>query len=328
MKKSLLILSVLSLFIFLAACAGADSNTNPTNTSGSVGSDTVSNQGSESNEAVGSGEEPQLSDNFSGALTIPAQLALGTIQLEETELAVNSEQAADLLPLWQAYQTLSSSDNTAEVELEAVIISIEEAMNADQLAAISGMELTEDKMTALIESGELTFGGGGRGLGGNANQETSQRGFQSGGGPGANFPGGGGPGGGGPGGLGSANLSEDDLATRQAQFSENGPAQIQDRMLTGIVTRLLEDKMGIVSEGAQRGQIMSEAFSAVAEESGLTVEEIQAQLADGQTIAEVMQANGVELEPLQATLIDIFSEMPDMDELALEQSVANWLGVE
>ena len=45
-----------------------------------------------------------LDASYDGALGAAAQLALGTIQLEETGGAVTPEQAAALLPLWQALQ--------------------------------------------------------------------------------------------------------------------------------------------------------------------------------------------------------------------------------
>ena len=324
MKKTLLILSILLVF-FLAACGGSSGNSqiSTSDNNGSTNNSAVEPVKSESQSQTA--DDFKLSDDFAGALTIQAQLALGTVKLEDTAEAVNETQASELLPLWQALQTLNQSDTTADIELQAVLNSISDTMTPEQLAAISEMHLTEETLTTLMESGDLGFSRGGPGSG-----ENGQRGFGGGGGfPGGGpggFPGGG-PGGfpgGGPGG----NLSEDDIATRQAQFAANGPALIQDRLLTGMVTRLLQDKMGIVSEGAQRADVINKAFTAVADAAGLTVEELQAQMSEDQTMAAIVQDHGGDVELLQTTLLEIFKALPNAGDLDLEQSISDWLGLE
>jgi len=44
-----------------------------------------------------------------GDLSAASQLALGTLQLEDSEQTVDESQAATLLPLWQAYQSLRAT---------------------------------------------------------------------------------------------------------------------------------------------------------------------------------------------------------------------------
>jgi hypothetical protein len=83
-------------------------------------------------------------------MPVSMQLALGTLKLEETGLAVTSEQAEILLPLWKAARALSQSDNVAGEELDAVFNQIQEAMTSEQLEVIKEMELTMQDMQALF----------------------------------------------------------------------------------------------------------------------------------------------------------------------------------
>ncbi len=56
-------------------------------------------------------------------------------------------------------------------------------------------------------------------------------------------------------------------------------------------------------------------------------DELRNQMAEGQTLAQIVQGNNGDLDALQATLVQIFSDLPNADELDLEQSTADWLGV-
>jgi hypothetical protein len=91
-------------------------------------------------------------------LSTPLQLAAGTLMLETTSQAVQSQQAAELLPLWQAYRTLSSSSTAAQVEVDAVLDQIEDAMTPEQLQAIAEMDLSSLNMSELFQ--ELGIEGG------------------------------------------------------------------------------------------------------------------------------------------------------------------------
>ena len=101
----------------------------------------------------------------------------------------------------------------------------------------------------------------------------------------------------------------------------------QERVLTGIVVRLLEDKTGVVSERQLRGNIMNEAFTAAAAAAGLSVEELQEKTAAGQSLAAVVQENGGDLAALQAALEELFTGLPEAADLDLQQAAADWLGI-
>jgi hypothetical protein len=88
-----------------------------------------------------------LVTSYPGALDVSSQLALGTLELEGTEDAVTPEQAATLLPLWQALQ----SGVTAQAEVNAVLAQIERTMSPEQLAAIAAMQLTQDDLAAWAQ---------------------------------------------------------------------------------------------------------------------------------------------------------------------------------
>jgi hypothetical protein len=98
-----------------------------------------------------------LDASYPGALSMGSQLALGTLQLEETENSVTPEQATALLPLWQALQ----GGVTAQAEVDAVLKQIEGVMTSEQLAAIAAKQLTQDDLRGL---GIPPGGGSGQGL--------------------------------------------------------------------------------------------------------------------------------------------------------------------
>ncbi len=87
--------------------------------------------------------------DYEDAASARSQLALGTLQLEDSDLALSKEQAVTLLPLWQALLALESSDITAPEELEAVQNQIILGMNDDQIAAISAMQITNLDLTTF-----------------------------------------------------------------------------------------------------------------------------------------------------------------------------------
>ena len=134
------------------------------------------------------------------ALPLPMQLALGTLKLEETDMAVTPEQAAKLLPLWKAAKSLGNADNITPKELEGLYKQIQGTMTSEQVKAIQSMDLSGQNIAQLAQELGIEMP-----MGGPANlsseQQATMEAFrqsrqQSGGG---GFPGGG-PDGGGPGG--------------------------------------------------------------------------------------------------------------------------------
>ena len=78
----------------------------------------------------------------SSAITPALRLALGTLDLENTDQAVDAASAAQLLPLWQLLEQLDTSVSAAPAEITAVIEQIESTMTESQLKAIEAMKLT------------------------------------------------------------------------------------------------------------------------------------------------------------------------------------------
>jgi len=325
MNKKIYLIGALLLLLFLAACSS------PTDSAGDteeVDSGPVSSTNS-------SGEQPKsesvrLNDDYADALTIQGQLALGTLQLEDTELALDESLATELLPLWRAVQSLANSDTAADVEVEAVINQIQDTMVPEQVVAITAMELTEESLTTMIENQELAFGFGGRGFGGFGGDESGgpgggrQGGGFFGGGPGGG-PGGGGPGGGLPGGFG--NFSEDDIATRQARFAEGGFGEIQDRLLGAAVIRTLEIKTGEVDEAElqERAAARVNPLAIASEATGIEIEALQEEMAGGATLAESISTLGGDLDTVKEALTEAYGQLPDAEEQDIDQFIDDLL---
>ncbi len=80
------------------------------------------------------------------------KLALGTLKLEGSDLAVTQTQASQLLTLWEAYRSISNSDTSSQVELNALEKQIQGIMTADQLKAIEAIGLTELTVSETLQS--------------------------------------------------------------------------------------------------------------------------------------------------------------------------------
>ena len=78
-----------------------------------------------------------LNEDYADAMSIRSQLVLGTLRLQETDRAVSSAQAAELLPLWQAARSLTRSGTGATEETDAVLEQIQAAMMPEQRIRIS-----------------------------------------------------------------------------------------------------------------------------------------------------------------------------------------------
>ncbi len=322
MKKRIVLLGLLILILFLAAC-GSDSE--KTSSDIEIGESLlIENSGAAAKDVT------RLKNDYAGALSVQTQLALGTLQLEDSDLAVDEVLAVELLPLWRAVQSLGNSETAAEAEVRAVINQIQDTMMPEQISAIADMELTEESMTTLIEEGGLAFGpGGGRGLaGGEADSEGVGGGF-AGGGPGGGFfggPPGGGPPDGGPPGGGFGNLSQDDIATRRAEFAEGGVAAFADRALTGAVIRMLEVKTGELDESDLQDRAgRFNPFGVVSEVSGIPVATLREEMAGGATMAEVITANDGDLEAVKTAMVEAYSELPNLEGQDIDQVVDDLL---
>ena len=222
MKK----LGLLIVVVLLLTACGSES----------TGVDVVENSGS-SAEDIEAGREQLRVDYADNALSPALQLAVGTLLLEETDLAVDADQAATLVPYWKLYVTLTESDTTAPEELNALINEIQILMTPDQVSYIAGLELIqEDLMTLINELGifeDLRADGSGDGSGA-SRPEGMPEGVRPGGGQG--------------GGRGAEGMDPELVATMQAQREEDGGGSFRNnRFIIPLVEELislLEEKAG------------------------------------------------------------------------------------
>jgi hypothetical protein len=131
MKRNLVCMALLVLPLALAAC-GSTTTSTKTGTGAAAAS-------------AGTAAPAQ------GTLSPTARNLLGIFKLEGTDLAIDSAQAATLLPLWQAYRSLLKSGTAAPAELEAVQTQIGEALTVKQQDAIAAMNLTPQDIFAMAE---------------------------------------------------------------------------------------------------------------------------------------------------------------------------------
>jgi len=127
MKKILFILTAFTLLFALVACSKT------------------------ANQAAQTGS--------SASLSTAAELLVGTLKLEGTDQAVTSDQARQLLPLWQMLQSLSTSSTAATEEISAVVDQIKSTMTSDQMDKITAMNLTQQDMMALMSQNGPTANG-------------------------------------------------------------------------------------------------------------------------------------------------------------------------
>jgi hypothetical protein len=162
-KNLLLLMAIVILALVLAACSGTSSHTGSTlTTTGTAGAQAGT------------------------SLSQVNMLLVGTLKLEDTDQAVTSDEAVKLLPLWQAYRSLSSSQTAAEVEVDALLNQIQSSMTSEQVAAIKALNLTSTDMMDLLQS----MGGGMSPRGTPNPQSTPGFDIPSGGFPSGDFPGG------------------------------------------------------------------------------------------------------------------------------------------
>ena len=128
MKKNLMVLTVLILTGLLAACSLPFSSSSQTSTRSSQSS--------------------AFSDP--SKLPVESKLAIGILKLEGTEQAVDSVEAKELLPLFNALKTLSTNNNTAAEEITALNKQIKSTMKVEQITAIEKITFTTADLRALM----------------------------------------------------------------------------------------------------------------------------------------------------------------------------------
>jgi len=109
---------------------------------------------------------------------LSSKLAIGTLSLEGTNLAVTADEAAQLVPLWKAVRSLGSNNNTSQAEIDAVYKQIEDTMTPDQIKAIEKMSMTANDTRALMQKLGIQAQQFGNGGGNFQNLTESQRATQ------------------------------------------------------------------------------------------------------------------------------------------------------
>jgi len=221
MKKVSLFATLITLAIVLTACGSGSTSTNSFRSSNNSGSPRTLNPVS--------------------------KLALGTLKLEGTKLAVDPKMAGNLVPLWQLMIQLNSSSSTAPQEVTAVMDQIQSTMSPDQINTINQMQISQADIFTVFQQQSQAGGsggtnnrptgstGGGRRNGGGQTFVFIGGGGGPGGGPGGGFPGGGFGNNGGTGATTSTQAS----AAQAAQARENAISNL----LINQVIRLLETKL-------------------------------------------------------------------------------------
>ena len=104
---------------------------------------------------------PNLPVDYEDALAVRNQLALGTLELIQSDSAIRAEQAQALLPLWHALRSTQQAGGTAQAEVNALLTQIEAAMTPEQLQSIASMKLTFTNMQEWATANGITMGSGG-----------------------------------------------------------------------------------------------------------------------------------------------------------------------
>jgi hypothetical protein len=212
MKKTLIAILILFLLTLTACGASSAQVANPTG-------DTNGNNGS-------FGTAP---------LPLAMELVIGTFKLEGTPNAITAEQAAQLIPLWQVYKDLSASSSAAHEEVDALAQQIQGTMTPQQIQAITDLKLTRQDSLKIMQ--DLGIASAGRPNASGTPRPNGQGGNFQGGGNGE--PGGGAPGGG-QGFNNGQNLSPQQIATFQAQRSQNGGGGQSNRIQPALFDALIK----------------------------------------------------------------------------------------
>jgi hypothetical protein len=109
---------------------------------------------------------PTIAADYENALSLRLLLSLGTLKLTETSLPLTSNQASQLLPLWQGLINLTQSGSSAQEEVNTLLVQIENTLTPQQVAAINAMQLTQVELQAWAQANGIIAGsGGGQGQG-------------------------------------------------------------------------------------------------------------------------------------------------------------------
>src|SRR5574341_1967738 len=92
-----------------------------------------------------------LTENYVNSISVEEQLIVGTFKLEDTDLAIDSQAASQLLPLWNLLKELEDSGSAADEEIRAVEEQIQATMSNEQIKAIKDMQLTQSDIASVLQ---------------------------------------------------------------------------------------------------------------------------------------------------------------------------------
>lgn len=176
--KRIVTISILSFLALALAACGTSGGASQSN---SAGGSSGANAGSSSSlNTAPINETPATGPSG-------LQLAAGMLKLEGTSNAVTSQQAAQLLPLWQSLQQIESTsgsqagtqgtpgtrpDPAMMQQIGAQVALIQNAMTPAQIQAITAMNLSRQDIFTTFQQAGITLGGPGQGGGFRANGGT------------------------------------------------------------------------------------------------------------------------------------------------------------
>ena len=197
-----------------------------------------------------------IHSNYSNAITPAQQLILGTINLQGN-LVITLNEAAQLLPFWEMYQTLITSSTASPLELQATLMGVEQAMTPDQVQTIVTMKLTNQDMATILKQQGLTSGA--RGGSGTSRATGAGGGFGGGSGgiPGVTSGGGGG------GGISSGGATPNPQAI--ATLRARAVTSVANAALVSLIIKFLEKTNPSLAPSATPSAIPSTAMPAPTE---------------------------------------------------------------
>ena len=159
MKRITVTFFLLILALTLAACGGQA----PAAAQPGAGPDTY--------------QSKVLTTDYENATSVRNQLMLGILGLDGTPQAVSAEQAAALLPLWQALRATTRTGGASQDEINALLGQIEATLTPEQLAAIKEMKLSFADMQTWAKANGVTLGsnGGQPGMGLSAEERATRQ---------------------------------------------------------------------------------------------------------------------------------------------------------
>ncbi len=99
--------------------------------------------------ACASSKSSTSASEVAGKLPAQTQLILGTINLEETDYSVTTEQATALLPMFYVLKDLNDSGSAAQEEIDGLVNQIQQTLSDAQIQAIDDMSLSMQDMAAI-----------------------------------------------------------------------------------------------------------------------------------------------------------------------------------